>query len=278
MNKPAQTNSNEDAPLSGLLVLDKPVGISSMTAVAIVRRRAGRSASPSDSDARSTRKSRRVKTGHAGTLDPLASGVLVLALGKATKAIDQLMATDKRYETTIDLSAFTTTDDAEGDRTEVAVPEPPSRAKIEQALSRRFTGEIQQTPPAYSAVKVEGQRAYKLARRGDEVMVKPRVVTIHAINLLKYDWPELTIEVHCAKGVYIRALARDLGRALGTGGTCLSIRRTAVGPFTLEMAKSIDELPEVIGAADLLPVDEGLRLVREAAVGTAVESESRQSD
>ena len=270
MNKPAETNANTNDPLTGLLVLDKPVGISSMTAVAIVRRRAGRGAGQTASaagpgDPAPGGRPKRVRTGHAGTLDPLASGVLVLALGKATKAIDRLMATDKRYETTIDLSAFTTTDDAEGERTAVEVPNPPSRAEIERVLGRDLTGEIHQTPPAFSAVKVQGQRAYKLARRGEGVAVKPRRVTVHAISVLKYDWPELTIGVHCAKGVYIRALARDLGRALGTGGTCLNIRRTAVGPFTLGMAKSIDELPEAIGAGDLLPVEEGLRLVREAA-------------
>lgn len=231
-------------PLAGVLVLDKPAGMTSMTAVAKVRRRAGR-----------------VKTGHAGTLDPLATGVLVLALGKATKLIDQFMATAKRYHTTIDLSAFTATDDAEGERQEVAVADPPTERQVREACSG-FIGEILQRPPQFSAMKIGGRRAYKAARSGQTVDLPERPVTIHEVDLVRYEWPMLELEVHCAKGVYIRSLARDLGSALGTGGYCRSIRRTAVGPFTLEMAKTLGELPDVIDQTQLIAPDAALGLLR----------------
>jgi tRNA pseudouridine55 synthase len=228
---------------TGILVLDKPRGISSMTAVAVVRRRAGGA-----------------RTGHAGTLDPLATGVLVLALGRATKVIDRLMATDKRYRTEIDLAAFTSTDDLEGERAEVAVEVPPDEPRVRAVLGE-FVGEISQRPPAFSAVKVSGRRAYKLARAGETVELPPRPATIHAIDLVRYDWPILEIDVHCAKGVYIRSLARDIGVALGTGGHCVSLRRTAVGPFDEAMAIALDDVPEPLTEADLIPIDEALAMV-----------------
>lgn len=230
-------------PLNGILVIDKPVGITSMTAVAMVRRKAGG-----------------VKTGHAGTLDPLATGVLVMALGSATKAIDQLMATTKRYRTEIDLTAFTTTDDAEGERTEITADSIPDEIRVREALAR-FVGRIEQSPPAFSAVKIDGQRAYKLARKGQAVAPKPREVVIHSIDLVKYDWPVVELDMHCDKGVYVRSLARDLGKAMGTGGFCAMIRRTAVGPFGVEQARSIQSLPERLTAEDLMSVDEALRRV-----------------
>lgn len=221
--------------LAGLIILDKPIGWSSMKAVAHVRRRAGG-----------------VRTGHAGTLDPLATGVLVLALGSATKLIERMMATEKRYRTTIDLSAFTTTDDREGERTEVAITEPPSRERVVAAL-RSFTGTILQRPPAFSAMKVGGRRAYKLARRGEVVELAPRPVVVHAIEVLGYAFPLLELDIHCGKGTYIRSIARDLGTHLGTGGHCAAIRRTAVGPWTESMARTVESLPDTITEADLLP-------------------------
>ena len=224
-------------PLAGVMVIDKPEGPSSMRAVATVRRRAGG-----------------VKTGHAGTLDPLATGILVLALGKATKWIDRLMATDKRYTTTIDLSAFTSTDDREGERREIVVEQPPTRAMIEAVLPK-FKGTIMQRPPSFSAVKIEGRRAYKLARGGQEVEIPAREVTVHSINVLRYNWPELEIAIHCEKGVYVRSLARDIGLALGTGGHCLTLRRTAVGPFDESMAIRLDEVPEPVTQSDLIELD-----------------------
>mgnify|MGYP006297359199 CR=1 FL=1 len=222
--------------MTGLLVIDKPAGLTSMRVVEIVRRRAGGT-----------------KTGHAGTLDPLATGVLVLALGRATKMIDRIMTTEKRYTTEIDLSAFTSTDDLEGPREEIAVQTPPDAHAIRQALEQ-FVGEFDQRPPDFSAVKVAGRRAYKHARAGETLELPSRRVTIHDITLKQYDWPIVTLDVHCAKGVYIRSLARDLGAALGVGGHCRSIRRTAVGPFTLDEAWPLDDVPEPLSESDLLPV------------------------
>jgi tRNA pseudouridine55 synthase len=228
------------ADFSGILVLDKPLGLTSMTAVAAVRRRAGG-----------------VRTGHAGTLDPLATGVLVLALGRATRSIERLMATEKRYRTEIDLTAFTTTDDREGERTEVAAAAPPDEAAVRAALAR-FTGTIQQRPPAFSAMKVGGRRAYAAARKGTPMELAPRPVRVDAIEPVAYRWPLVTLDIRCGKGFYVRSLARDLGVALGTGGHCASIRRTAVGPFTLDEARPLDALPQRLATGDLLPLEAAL--------------------
>jgi tRNA pseudouridine55 synthase len=235
----AKPGPKPGAAIDGLLVIDKPVGLSSARVVAIVRRKAGGA-----------------KVGHAGTLDPLASGILLLGLGRATRHLGRLMNLDKRYETTIDLSAFTTTDDREGPRTEVMVAAPPPEARVREAL-RRLTGTILQRPPAFSAMKVGGRRAYKLARRaGREGQPPPileaREVVMHSIELLSYDWPMLSIAVHCGKGTYIRALARQIGEDLGTGGHCAALRRTAVGAFDLSMARTIESLPATITREDLV--------------------------
>jgi len=235
--------------ICGVLIIDKPAGLTSMQAVARVRRRAGGA-----------------KSGHAGTLDPLATGVLVIAIGRATKIIEQLMATDKRYRTTIDLSAFTATDDGEGERTEVEVAAPPSQEHILAAL-KKFAGDIMQTPPAFSAMKVGGRRAYAIARRGEDVEIPPRPVIIHSIALVNFAWPHITIDVHCGKGTYIRSLARDLGLALGTGGHCRTLTRTAVGPFTLEAARALDALPDTLCQGDLIAIDEALRMISPPCAG-----------
>lgn len=216
-------------PIAGIFALDKPLHMSSMRVVEIVRRRAGRA-----------------RTGHAGTLDPLATGVLVLALGRCTRMIESLMATEKRYDTRIDMSAFTATDDAEGERTEVTVASRPSRESIERALLERFTGTIMQRPPAYSAVKLGGRRSYDLARKGQAPEPAPRPVQVHSIEVAAFEWPLLDLRMHCGKGTYVRSIARELGQLLGTGGTCLSIRRTMVGQFTIDRAVAIDDLPEHI--------------------------------
>jgi tRNA pseudouridine55 synthase len=221
--------------LHGILVIDKPLGMTSMRVVERVRYRAGKA-----------------RTGHAGTLDPLATGVLVVAIGRATKSIDRLMAGEKRYETVIDLSAFTTTDDGEGERTEVA-SEPPSAGAVRDACSR-WVGEVMQRPPAFSAIKVQGRRSYDLARSGEARELAARPVMIHGIEIDAYDFPLLSLRVHCGKGTYIRSLARDLGMALGTGGHCRSIRRTQVGPYLIDAAVSMDALPERVTQAMLLPV------------------------
>ncbi len=226
--------------LSGILVLDKDLGMSSMRAVDVARRRAGRA-----------------KAGHAGTLDPLATGVLVIAFGKATKAIDRLMATEKGYETDIDLSAFTATDDREGERREVAVSTAPTRAQLDAAVAR-FLGKIAQRPPSFSAVHVDGVRAYALARKDAPVELPPREVVVHEAAVLAYEWPIVRVRLRTGKGFYVRSFARDLGVALGTGGHCATLRRTAVGPFTIAMARRFDDLPELIDATHVMTLDEAL--------------------
>jgi tRNA pseudouridine55 synthase len=221
--------------LHGILVIDKPLGMTSMRVVERVRYRAAKA-----------------RTGHAGTLDPLATGVLVVAIGRATKSIDRLMAGEKRYETVIDLSAFTTTDDGEGERTEVASV-PPSPESIREACAT-WVGEVMQRPPAFSAIKVQGRRSYDLARSGEARELAARPVSIHGIEIDAYDFPLLSLRVHCGKGTYIRSLARDLGSALGTGGHCRSIRRTQVGIYDIGQAIRMDDLPDVIVQGMLRPL------------------------
>jgi tRNA pseudouridine55 synthase len=196
------------------------------------------------------------RVGHAGTLDPLATGVVVVCLGKATKSVELLMGMTKVYLAGVDLSAFTTTDDREGPREEVTVENPPGEEKVREAIAR-FVGEIDQTPPAFSAIHVEGQRAYDLARKGKEVTLKSRKVRIDAIELIEYVWPLATIRVTCGKGTYIRSLARDLGKALGTGGHLASLRREAVGVYTLEGAFTEERIRAGITQGDLRGIPEG---------------------
>lgn len=255
-DKEPQRNRQEEPPrlprdgaapaLDGVLVVDKPLGMTSFGVVARVRRRAGG-----------------LRTGHAGTLDPLATGVLVLALGKATKSIERLMGTDKRYRTIVDLSAFTTTDDREGERNEVAVEHPPSADSVASAVAR-FVGTIQQRPPAFSAMKVGGRRAYALARSGSPQELPARPVVIRELTVLRYEWPELELDIRCGKGTYIRSLARDIGEALGTGGHCASLRRTAVGPFDESMAVTPDALPDELTADRLIPVGTAMAMIEAA--------------
>ncbi len=191
------------------------------------------------------------KTGHAGTLDPLATGVVVCCLGQATRCVEQLMGMTKVYEGQVDLSAFTATDDREGDRQEVAIDQPPSKTQLQQVIAG-FIGAIQQVPPAYSAVHVGGQRSYKLARRGQAKPLAPRAVRVDAIQLLSYAWPLVTLRVTCGKGTYIRSLARDIGRSLNTGGHLASLRRLSVGPYGLALAVTDQRFDQPITQADLL--------------------------
>ncbi len=235
--------------ITGVLVLDKPAGITSMDAVAAVRKKAGGA-----------------KTGHAGTLDPLATGVLVLALGKATKCVSQMMATDKRYTTIIDLTAFTTTDDLEGERTEVEIAQPPSESVV-RAMLEKFTGRIMQRPPQRSAVKIGGRRAYALARRGEQVDLPPRPVDVYSLEIRRFEWPELELAVHCGKGTYIRSIARELGVALGTGGHCQSLRRLGVGPFDEDVAISLAQVPEPLTEQNLIPIDVAIQSINEHMQG-----------
>lgn len=204
--------------MNGLLVIDKPAGMTSRDVVNLAQRWFPR----------------RTKIGHTGTLDPLATGVLVLCIGSATKLADTIQRLPKTYTTRVRLGANSDTDDADGMITQ-QVATPPSRDRILMALGQ-FQGDIQQSPPAFSAIKVEGKRAYDLARRGRAVSLQPRSVRIDTIVMDHYDWPWLDLTITCGKGTYIRSIARDLGEALGTGGLVQTLRRTRVGPFTADDA------------------------------------------
>lgn len=225
----------------GLLLIDKPLGPTSMDACRRIRWRLVQAGAP-----------KRIKVGHGGTLDPLATGLLVIMVGKATRLCESVMAGTKVYQAGIDLSCFSTTDDQEGVKTNVVVSSPPTREVVEAAC-RRWTGEaVMQTPPAYSAMKIDGQRAYDLARRGEEVKLAARPVRIDRVDVVEYAWPRLTIEVECGKGTYIRSLARDLGESLGTGGCLTSLRRTRIGQWRIEDAQAMDALPDRMTQADLM--------------------------
>jgi tRNA pseudouridine55 synthase len=229
--------------LCGLMLIDKPLRRTSMDVCAAVRAKFRRAGAP-----------KRLKVGHAGTLDPLATGLLVVMVGKATSLCERFMASEKEYVTTIDLSAFTDTDDAEGVREDVSVSEYPSALRIRATLDD-MTGTLMQRPPAYSAMKVNGQRAYDLARRGQAPVLAPRPVQIYSITIESYEWPLLILTIRCGKGTYIRSIARDLGERLGTGGTLTSLRRTASGNFEVKNARGLSDLPDILSPADLLPLD-----------------------
>lgn len=240
---PDQPAQRQDTPIEGLLVIDKPIGMSSMRVCSVVRGRLRAGGAP-----------KRIKVGHGGTLDPLATGVLVVLIGRATKRSDQVMAGVKGYRTTIDLSCVSSTDDLEGERTEIIPATIPSREAIEAACAR-WTGEVMQTPPIYSAIKVGGRRAYAMARKGQEVKLAPRPVRIDAIEIIAYAWPVLGLDITCGKGTYIRSLGRDIGAVVGAGGMLTALRRTRVGPFTIDEAIGLDEVPDPFDPA-LVTLDE----------------------
>ena len=219
----------------GLVIVDKPGGLTSHDVVARIRRLAG---------------TRRV--GHAGTLDPMATGVLVVGVEKATRLLGYLTLTQKQYDATIRLGQSTSTDDAEGEVTKTASakdvsPALLSQREIDKAVAE-LTGEIQQVPPAVSAIKVDGQRAYKLTRAGTAPELKPRPVTVYEFTVTDVrpagDLLDVDATVRCSSGTYIRALARDLGDKLGTGGHLTALRRTRVGGYGLDAARTLDQLAE----------------------------------
>jgi tRNA pseudouridine55 synthase len=216
--------------MSGLVIVDKPGGMTSHDVVARIRRLAG------------TRK-----VGHAGTLDPMATGVLVVGVEKATRLLGYLALTDKQYDATIRLGQSTSTDDAEGDITGAAPAAGVSSEALAGAVAG-LTGDIQQVPPAVSAIKVDGQRAYRLTRQGAAPDLKPRPVTVYEFTVTASsrvgDLLDLDVTVHCSSGTYIRALARDLGHELGTGGHLTRLRRTRVGGYGLDAAKTLDQLAD----------------------------------
>jgi tRNA pseudouridine55 synthase len=220
----------------GLLVLNKPGGITSRDAVNRAQRWF----------------SRGTRVGHAGTLDPLATGVLVLCVGAATRLTEYVQQMAKTYRTRLLLGARSDTDDADGTLTPVEGARPAARAAVEEALAG-FVGDIEQVPPAYSAAHVAGRRAHELARGGEEVNLAPRRVRVHGIDLLVYDYPHLELEVRCGKGTYIRSLARDLGERLGCGAYVVTLHRARVGPFDADSAVGMDADPSEVRAR-LLPV------------------------
>lgn len=218
---------------SGILLVDKPKGWTSFDAVGKVRsliHQAGLNATGK----------KRFPVGHTGTLDPLATGLLIILLGKDTKRAPELTKKDKTYEVTMRLGQVSTTGDEEGEKTDVSKLQP-SEDQINQALAE-FIGTISQTPPAFSAVKIDGVRAYKLARAGKEVKIEPRQVNINFIKDVKYDYPLVHFTTEVSSGTYVRSLVEDLGQKLKTGAYMSDLRRTHVGNFDVANAVSADKL------------------------------------
>jgi tRNA pseudouridine55 synthase len=211
----------------GLLVIDKPAGMTSRAVVNQVQQWFARG----------------VKIGHTGTLDPLATGVLVLCVGRATRLADYVQQGEKTYQSRFRLGAVSDTDDAQGLITPRQGVSPPLPEQLQEVL-QEFVGDVWQRPPAFSALKLQGQRAHALARQGAAPSLAPRLVHIRAIRLRDYQWPYVDVEVECSRGTYIRALARDVGEKLGCGGYVETLRRLRVGPFTLDQAIPLEQLRE----------------------------------
>ncbi len=246
-------------PVNGWIVLDKRIGMTSTQSVGAVRRIYNAQ-----------------KAGHAGTLDPLATGILPIALGEATKTVSYTVDGDKAYRFTVRWGAQTDTDDAEGQVIRSSENRP-TLPQIEEILPR-YTGAIQQTPPQFSAIKVDGNRAYDLAREGEQVALSPREVEIDTLRVVDMPDADTTVfEAECGRGTYVRALARDFGIELGTLGHVIELRRTRVGPFSEDDAITLEELDAAAAAAEtdggaalaaaLLPVEAALRELYELNVG-----------
>jgi tRNA pseudouridine55 synthase len=239
--------------MNGLLVIDKPGGMTSRDAVNRAQKWFPKG----------------TKLGHTGTLDPLATGTLVLCVGAATRLAEFVQAMGKGYITRVLFGSRSDTDDADGTVTPVEGAVPPTEEQV-RAVVGQFVGTIQQLPPAYSALKVAGKRAHELARKGAEVKLEARPVSVHRIDVVGYAWPHLDLHVECGKGTYIRSIARDVGEALGVGGLVQTLRRTHVGPFTaadgLLLDASMDEV-----RAKLRPMGEAVadlpRVTLDAATG-----------
>lgn len=195
---------------------------------------------------------KKIKVGHAGTLDPLASGVLVVCTGKATKRIDELQAGVKEYVAEIKLGATTPSFDLETEEDATYPWEHITREQIDNVLQTQFVGSIEQVPPSYSACKINGKRAYKIARTGNEVELKVKTLVINEIELLEFEGQRLVIRVVCGKGTYIRALARDIGLALGSGAHLTGLRRTRVGDVLVQECLSVDEAVDIINTTDIV--------------------------
>ena len=238
MSPADQEPDREPGDRTGLVVVDKPGGLTSHDVVARVRRLAG------------TRK-----VGHAGTLDPMATGVLVLGVDRATRLLGHLMLTDKAYDATVRLGTSTTTDDAEGEVVSTASTAHLTEQGIRAALEG-FVGEIEQVPSTVSAIKVQGRPAYDRVRAGEQVELAARTVRVEEILVRDVRGADVDISVRCSSGTYIRAIARDLGERLGVGGHLVALRRTAVGPYTLDVAHTLEQLEDELV---VLPIEEAAR-------------------
>jgi tRNA pseudouridine55 synthase len=230
--------------VSGVIVIDKPIGLTSHDVVQIIRRGTGIR-----------------RAGHTGTLDPRASGVLVVLIGPAVRLSEYVSASDKRYQATIRLGSTTDTYDSEG----VVTSESPAAHITEEnfdEILQTYVGEIEQVPPPYSAVKVKGRKAYEMARKGEQVELQPRKINVFSLDVLEWDPPEVVIDAYCSSGTYIRSLANDLGESLGTGAYLIGLRRTKSGRFTLREAVPLRRIKESFQAGDwyqfLIPAAEAL--------------------
>lgn len=251
----------------GLLNLDKPAAATSRQAVDLVQRLV-----------------RPLKAGHAGTLDPLATGVLVVCVGAATRLIECVQQMPKRYTGTFLLGRHSPTEDIEGEVTELEHPAIPTHEEIVVA-GRSLVGQIEQRPPAFSALKVGGRRAYDLARKGERVDLASRPITVYALQVARYDYPELVLEIECSGGTYVRSLGRDLAQRVGTAAVMSALVRTAIGRFRVEdavdprqltrenwaqhlqpMSRAVDALPQVVVTNDeIVRIRNGLSIARESA-------------
>lgn len=238
----------------GLLNFHKPPGITS--AKALYKARA---------------LTRIRKSGHAGTLDPAADGVLLLCMGKATKRVERLMNLPKVYHAVGRLDVTSSSFDSDSPHEEVAVEAIPTEDAVARAAAQ-LQGSREQVPPAVSAVKVDGVRSYKLARRGRAAALKPKAVRIDRIDIRRYDWPEIEFDVTCGRGTYIRAIIRDLGGALGTGGCLTRLTRTAVGPFTIEQAATLEQLEQGLFEQHRIALAQLDRLLDEYAPDSTAEA------
>jgi len=212
----------------GIILIDKPAGMTSFGVVARVRR------------VLSQKAGKKVKVGHTGTLDPFATGLMIIVVGKECKNAGQYSKLDKVYEATFRLGQTSTTGDPEGEIADVS-DRVVVRSEIDKALEQ-FRGEITQRPPIYSAIKINGERAYKLARKGEEVIMPTRQVTVFELEILDYDYPNLVVRAHVSSGTYIRTLAEDIGQALGTGAYCSQLRRTSISEWGIDDAKSLSQI------------------------------------
>jgi tRNA pseudouridine55 synthase len=239
-----QETDNIKNVVSGVLVVDKPVGLTSHDVVQIIRRGTGIR-----------------RAGHTGTLDPRASGVLVILIGPAVRLSEYVSASDKRYQATIRMGTSTDTYDSEGTVTSSASADNISEEEFNEIL-QKFVGEIEQVPPPFSAVKVKGRRAYDIAREGEEIDLEPRIINVYSLEILEWSPPEAVIDVYCSSGTYVRSLANDLGKALGTGAYLVGLRRTKSGRFTLRDAVPLRRLQEAFDAGNwyryLIPAAEAL--------------------